>query len=69
MINELKSVRNVWKKMPTEHHARVFLERAIWGDDRFCPHCGSLRSRPLAALRCALASTSVPRRSAAASSP
>jgi transposase-like protein len=47
MITELKSVRDVWKKMPTERHARLFLENAIWGDDRFCPHCGSLSSRPL----------------------
>lgn len=47
MITELKSVRDVWKKMPTEHHARLFLEGVIWGHDRFCPHCGSLNSRPL----------------------
>jgi hypothetical protein len=47
MITELKSVRDIWKKMPSEHHARLFLEGAIWGDDRFCPHCGSLCSRPL----------------------
>lgn len=47
MIAELKSVRDVWKKMPTKRHARLFLEDAIWGDDRFCPHCGSLSSRPL----------------------
>ncbi|MBO9424722.1 transposase [Labrenzia sp. R4_1] len=33
--------------MPTERHAQLFLENAIWGDDRFCPHCGSLKSRPL----------------------
>ena len=24
MISELKSVRDVWKKMPTERHARLF---------------------------------------------
>lgn len=42
MFTELKSVRDVWKKMPTERHARLFLENAIWGNDRFCPHCGSL---------------------------
>lgn len=47
MITELNSVRDVWKKMPTERHARLFLENAIWGENRFCPHCGSLRSRPL----------------------
>jgi hypothetical protein len=47
MITELKSVRDVWKKMPTHRHARLFLENAIWGDDRFFPHCGSLKSRPL----------------------
>lgn len=47
MITELKSVRDVWKKMPTERHARLFLEGAIWCHDRFCPHCGSLNSRPL----------------------
>jgi hypothetical protein len=53
MITELKSVRDVWKKMPTERHARLFLEKAIWGDDRFCPHCGPKRRRlrPLS-LRC-----------------
>ncbi len=33
--------------MPTERHARLFLENAIWGDVRFCPHCGSLSFRPL----------------------
>lgn len=47
MITELKSVHDIWKRMPTERHARLFLENAIWGDDRFCPHCGSLSSRPL----------------------
>lgn len=47
MISELKSVRDVWKKMATERHARLFLENAIWGEDRFCPPCGSLKSRPL----------------------
>ncbi len=47
MITELKSLRDVWKKMPTERHARLYLENAIWGDDRFCPHCGSLSSRLL----------------------
>lgn len=26
---------------------RLFLKNALWGDDRFCPHCGSLSSRPL----------------------
>lgn len=29
MINELKSVRDVWTKMPTERHTRLFLENAI----------------------------------------
>jgi hypothetical protein len=53
MIAELKSVRDVWNKMPTERHARLFLEKAIWGDDRFCRHCGPKRRRlrPLS-LRC-----------------
>ncbi len=44
MIDEIKSVRDVWRKMPSEHHARVFLEELIWRGDRHCPHCGSLRS-------------------------
>lgn len=47
MITELKSVLDVWKKMPTERHARFFFENAIWVDDRFRPHCGSLSSQPL----------------------
>ncbi|SDW24831.1 IS1595 family transposase [Allgaiera indica] len=47
MITELKSVRDLWKKMPTERQARIFLEQAIWAGDRFCPHCGSLGSTRL----------------------
>ncbi len=47
MITELKSVRDVSKKVPTKRHARLVFEEAIWGDARFCPHCGSLSSRPL----------------------
>ncbi len=35
MITELKSLRDIWKRMPTERHARLFLEGAIWGDDGF----------------------------------
>ena len=49
MITELKSVRDIWKKMPSEHHGRVFLEEMIWPTGRYCPHCGSVRS---VALRC-----------------
>jgi len=49
MITELKSVRDIWKKMPSEHHGRIFLEQMIWPTGRYCPHCGSVRS---VALRC-----------------
>jgi transposase-like protein len=49
MITELNSVRDIWKKMPSEHHGRIFLEVMIWPTGRYCPHCGSVRS---AALRC-----------------
>lgn len=49
MITELKSVRDIWKKMPSEHHGRIFLEEMIWRTGRYCPHCGSVRS---VALRC-----------------
>jgi transposase-like protein len=48
-INELKSVRDIWKKMLSEHHGRIFLEQMIWPTGRYCPHCGSVRS---VALRC-----------------
>ncbi|UWR28151.1 IS1595 family transposase [Sulfitobacter sp. S223] len=34
--------------MPSEHHARVFLESIIWAGGRYCPHCGGLRSIKLA---------------------
>lgn len=47
MIHELKSVRDVWRRLPSEDHARRFLEELIWGEDRFCPHCGCLDSIPL----------------------
>jgi hypothetical protein len=49
MITELKSFRDIWKKMPSENHGRVFLEEMIRPTGRFCPHCGSVRS---VALRC-----------------
>ena len=29
MITELKSFRDIWKKMPSENHGRVFLEEMI----------------------------------------
>ncbi len=47
MIHELKSVRDVWRRLPSEDHARKFLEELVWGEDRFCPHCGGLDSIPL----------------------
>jgi len=30
MITELKSVRDIWKKMPNYHHGCIFLEEMIW---------------------------------------
>lgn len=48
LIDEIKSIQDVWRKMPSEHHARVFLEDLIWAGGRHCPHCGSLRSTKLA---------------------
>ena len=44
MITEFKSLQDIAKKLPTQRHARLFLESAIWAGGRFCPHCGSLRS-------------------------
>lgn len=41
MIHELRSVLDVQRKMPSEHHARLFLEGLVWPDGPFCPHCGS----------------------------
>jgi transposase-like protein len=47
MIEEFRSVGDVWQRLPSERHARRFLEDLIWGKDRFCPHCGSLESTRL----------------------
>ena len=33
--------------MPSEHHARRFLEDLIWAGRRACPHCESERSTEL----------------------
>ena len=45
MIDEIRSIADVWRKMPSELHARVFLEGLVWpGGQRFCPHCGSVHS-------------------------
>ncbi|PNU20771.1 IS1595 family transposase ISPepr2 [Geothermobacter hydrogeniphilus] len=35
------------KRFPTEDVARKFLEKAIWPNGRFCPHCGCLKSWPI----------------------
>lgn len=48
MIDEFRSIQEVWRKMPSEHHARAFLEDLIWAEGRHCPHCGSVRSVKLA---------------------
>lgn len=47
MITELKSIPDIWKRMPSEMHARRFLENIIWSTGRHCPHCGSVVSSPL----------------------
>jgi len=44
MIKEFKSVRDVWKKLPTQRHARKFLEDWIWPSGRYCPHCASVNT-------------------------
>ena len=30
---------------PTEDAARVWFESRLWPDGRYCPHCGSIRTR------------------------
>jgi hypothetical protein len=30
MLTELKSIPDIWKRMPSEMHARRFLENIIW---------------------------------------
>lgn len=52
MIDQLKSIGDVWRKMPSEHHARRFLEGLIWQAGRYCPHCGSVSSTPLRGEAC-----------------
>ena len=52
MITELKSIPDIWKRMPSEMHARRFLENLIWSTGRHCPHCGSVASSPLRGKTC-----------------
>lgn len=52
MITELKSIPDIWRKMPSEAHARRFLERLVWPTGRYCPHCGSTASTPLRGRAC-----------------
>ena len=47
MITELKSVRDIWRDMPSDRHARISLEEMIWPSGRRCPHCGRLNSTPI----------------------
>lgn len=52
MITELKSLPDIWKRMPSERHARRFLEGIIWPTGRHCPHCGSVASTALRGQSC-----------------
>ena len=52
MITELKSIPDIWKRMPSEMHARRFLEGIIWPTGRHCPHCGSVASSSLNGRTC-----------------
>lgn len=52
MITELKSLTDIWRRMPSEHHARKFLEGLIWPDGRYCPHCGSVETSALRGKSC-----------------
>lgn len=47
MIEELKSVQGIWRKLPTEEDARAFLEDMVWPTGRHCCHCGGVRSGPV----------------------
>jgi len=47
MITELKSIGDIYTKMPRSDDARQFLESLMWSDGRVCPHCGGLRSTGL----------------------
>ena len=50
MIESLKSIGDIYKKMPTEDAARRFLEDLIWPEGRVCPHCGEKHSTELRGL-------------------
>lgn len=52
MIKELKSIPDIYRRMPSEAHARRFLEGMIWSGGRFCPHCGSLDSGKMRGVTC-----------------
>ena len=47
MVAVIRSIYDIYKRLPDEDAARDFLEEMIWTEGRFCPHCGSLDSRPL----------------------
>lgn len=57
MITELESMPDIWRRMPSETHARRFLEGRIWKTDRHCLHCGSVRSTALRGRVCISAGT------------
>lgn len=52
MISELNSIPDIWKRMPSEMHARRFLEGIIWANGRQCPHCQSKNSGALRGKSC-----------------
>ena len=39
MVAKITSVVDIMKRLPSEHHARLFLEGMIWPDGPVCPHC------------------------------
>ena len=46
-MEDIKSLSDLRKRFSTEVACRRLMEKLIWPNGRFCPHCGSLRSWPI----------------------
>lgn len=50
-MRPFKSITDIFRRLPSEQHARRFLEELIWPNGRFCPHCGSVETTELKGAR------------------
>ena len=52
LVAKITSIVDVMDRLPSEHHARLFLEHMLWPDGPVCPHCRGKDVKRLKGKKC-----------------